>query len=308
MKTSCINKRIKAIKEISEKDLESIHADLQAREYNSFNQLVKLPLENEMSKWLAISYPVLSSDLEDLTYGVIRRVRNTIKKMEAPFTSLDLFALAKGYLKTECEASLPTALNIENNLGLTKADFKQAVAALANGNESLIERVYLVHFEKCVSIVVKQTGCSIDLAHESTMNALLEVRSDLIKGKIRYGNLQSYFTSRAINKYFKKERKKKIVALQLTDGLEFYDDKEQKDDLVEKEFFEIVKSAIQKLCSECQYILRQFYFEELKLIDVAEQMNKSHQAVRKQTSRCRDKLKNFIGEKFYKQFIRYFSK
>jgi len=298
-----INNELKNKMLISGQDVEIIQAELSKRQYESFDRMIEEPLKEQVPIWLNKLYPTLVEDLEDLSIGVLRRIRYSIKKMEAPFKEYDLYIKAVKFLKIECEASLPTEDNIQRNFGLTKTAFKNAVNQLKNGNEYLIEKVYLAHLEKCMAIIVKQTGCSKEIAYDCTIDALLEIRIDLKKERIRYGNLQSYFTTRAINKYYKSEQKKKIHVVQLPETVEFYDEQEDTDELMEREFREIVRDAVKKLCDDCSYLLRQFYFEETKMLDIAKQMNKSHQAVRKQASRCREKLKNYIGEKFYQQFI-----
>ena len=306
MKAASTRKLIKELKGknlIDVEDLRIIQSDLIKREYESFDRFIKTPLKNQIPIWLNELYPNLNEDLEDLSIGIHRRIRFNIKKMEAPLKEYDLFVKAVRFLKIECEASLPTEENLQKNFGLTKDAFKHAQNQLKHGDEDLIEKVYLTHFEKSVAIITKQTNCSKEEAYDSTMDALLEIRIDLTKGKIRYGNLQSYFTTRAINKYYKKQQKKKIDLVQYPPSMEFYEDEEDSDELIEREFKEIVHEAIKNLGDECSYLLRQFYFEEKKLLEIANETKKSHQAVRKQATRCREKLKKLIGEKFYKQFI-----
>ncbi len=305
MKPISIRKTINELKDkmlISGQDVHIIQADLLKRQYDSFDKMIKAPLLEQVPVWLKKLYPSLEGDVEDLSIGVLRRIRYSIKKMEAPFKEYDLYVKAIKFLKIECEASLPTEDNIQRNFGLTKTEFQSAIIRLKNGDEYLIEKVYLAHLEKCMAIIAKQTHCGKEMAYDCTIDALLEIRIDLMKGRIRYGNLQSYFTTRAINKYYKKQQKKKIQLVQFPDAVEFYDE-EDSEELIEREFREIVRDAVKKLCDDCSYLLRQFYFEEIKMLDIAKQMNKSHQAVRKQASRCREKLKNAIGEKFYQQFI-----
>jgi len=306
LKTVSIRKIIFELKDkmlISGQDVQVIQGELLKRQYESFDRMIKAPLKEQIPIWLKRLYPTLQNDSEDLNIGVLRRIRYNIKKMEGPSKEYDLYAKAVKFLKIECEASLPTEDNIQRNFGLTKTEFKDAVTRLINGDEYLIEKVYLAHLEKCMAIISKHTSCSKEVAYDCTIDALLEIRVDLMKGRIRYGNLQSYFTSRAINKFYKKEQKKKLHIVQLPETVEFYNEQEDSDELMDREFREIVRDAVKKLCGDCSYLLRQFYFEEIKMLEIAKQMNKSHQAVRKQASRCREKLKNAIGEKFYQQFI-----
>lgn len=307
MKRASKHKIINALKDrilISGQDVRNIKTDLFKGQYELFNTMIKVPLMNHIPTWLNKLYPALHEDLDDLSIGVVRRVRHSIKKMEAPFKEYDLFDKAVQYLKIECDASLPTPENLEKNFGLTKTAFNNAVDQLNQGNEDLIKKVYLKHFEKCVATVSKQTNCGKRIAYDCTVDALLEIRSDLLKGRIRYGNLQSYFITRSFSKYYKRERKKKIEVVPFPEIIDFYNPHDDKDDLVEKEFKEIVRNAVKNLCDDCAFLLRQFYFEDANMQEIADQMNKSNEAVRKQASRCREKLKKLIGEKFYQQFLK----
>jgi len=286
--------------------LQSIQSDILARNFDSFNRQIREPLESQLVTRIEEEYPGLLEDKEDLCNGAFRRIKNDVKKVDAQTASFNLSQLAFKYLIIECESTLPTERNIKNNLGLTKTAFKELINQLKAGDETIIEQVYLSHFEKCVAIVVKHSSCSKELAYECTMDALIEIRTDLQNEKISYGNLESYFTSRAMNKFYKRAKKKKIAEQPLPEGMEFYSDDLGKDSLIEKELNGLVRGAIKKLCEECQYILHLFYYQDLKMNEIGNQMNKSHEAVRKQASRCREKLKNYLGEKFYEQFSSHF--
>lgn len=306
MKSTQKNRNIEKLI-IAKSTLESIQRDLLAKSYSSFEQQIKAPIFDKLSIWLSQEFPQLLEDEIELKQGVLRRLKNDIKKNKETTIPFDLNARGHKYLLVECDASLPTEKNIKNNLGLTKAEFKKLVLRLQEGEETLIEKAYLLHFEKCVAVVAKHTSCTQALAYEAVMDALIEIRSDLQKDRIRYGNLESYFTSRAVNKFYKRNKKKKIKTGPLVEGLEFIDDTAQKDRLVEKELNQIVRQGIEKLGRECQEILHLFYYQDLKMTEIGEQLNKSHEAVRKQASRCRGKLKKYFGKDFYKQFSTLFS-
>ena len=146
---------------------------------------------------------------------------------------------------------------------------------------------------------------SFESAHESTLEALLEIRKDLIGEKIFYGNLAYYFTARAKSKLYKANLKQK-ESYSSIDGMEFVDDEQIEKNIHEDQLRNLLKEALSKLCDNCQDILKQYYYEELTLKEIAVLMNKKHDAIRQEARRCRNKLKNLLGEKFYQRFSVYF--
>jgi len=91
----------------------------------------------------------------------------------------------------------------KKNFNLNEAEFSDLVTKLQEGDDTLFERIYFAHFEQSVNYLVRHQGAEYEDAYTSTMNALLEIRKDLILGKIEYGNLAYFFTYRAGKKLSK---------------------------------------------------------------------------------------------------------
>jgi len=64
------------------------------------------------------------------------------------------------YLHKECKSFLPTEANKKRNLNLTQQEFKQLVKDLQNGDETLIEKMYLAHFGKCIAFLRTRAKCT----------------------------------------------------------------------------------------------------------------------------------------------------
>ena len=58
--------------------------------------------------------------------------------------------------------------------------------------------------------LIRAYNCTHEEAYESTIDALYDLRKDLIRNKVMYGNLASYFNRRAALVLFKKKRKSKM--------------------------------------------------------------------------------------------------
>ncbi len=287
---------------LTKNDLLGIQADLNAKNTDSFERLIASVSQEKLTDWIGRQYPSLLEDKADIIFGSLRRLKNVIRKTDLTASSLDLDKQLSQFAKMECELTLPTEANKKKNLGLSKVEFKAMLQDLKNGKEELIDKVYLSRFDKCINILVRNFGCSREEAYDSSIDALLEIRQDLLNDRIRYGNLETYFINRAKLKYYRRNRNKKIETVDIGEEMEFKDDSVQEESLMEGELREAIAQALSQMGEGCQDILQQFYYEEISLNEIAEKMNKTHAAVRKQASRCRDKFRQFLGEGFYANY------
>ena len=150
---------------------------------------------------------------------------------------------------------------------------------------------------------------SYDDAYNCAVDALLEIRSDLISGKLSYGNLESYFTTRSklfYGKYYNRQKLwGKSTHNMLEEGQHKCNDNIEAS-LMESDIKAIVAHAISKLCKECQHLIELHYYKDLSFKKIAEEKNKRHDAILQQIKRCRKKFRDLVGESFYLQSKRYF--
>lgn len=255
-------------------------------------------LKNQFPQWMQERYPELKSEMTCIKKDVVKKIEKKFRNGNVILHPEHLTKLFFEIAENECKLAIPTEKNLQKNLGLSRKAFKQQIRDLQNGDDSLIETVYLAHFEKCVSFLMRQCSSSYDDAHEASLNALLEIRQDLINEKIFYGNLAYYFTARAKVKLFKlnSKLKKSITSLDEADELE--DDETIERDIHESEIKQLVAEGINKLCKNCKEILEQYYYEDKSFKEIAIKMQKSHSAIRQEARRCRNKLRTHLGESF----------
>ena len=258
-------------------------------------------LEKQFNTFLNSKYPELQEEGGSIKEDIFRWVKKFLRKQNE---LTDVEAIQAKFLEraqVECKQALPTEENRKKNLGLTRKEFKSMLKELQEGDEKIIETVYLSHFDKCTSYLRRQHGCNEDEAHEASLDALLEIRKDLIEEKIFYGNLAYYFTYRAKSKLFKMRSKKKTTFSSMEE-VDIPDEEMIERNLQQEELNFQVAEAMKQLSSECRSILRQYYFEDLNLKEIAQNLGKSHDAVRQEARRCRNKLRKYLGETFYEKF------
>lgn len=280
-----------------------LQAELTAGKSALYHTLIVAPLSIGIGSLIKVEYPSLIEEREDILTDVFLKLKKQINKKDFQTNYIEIRELLVRLTRTECDLAMPSEENLLKNFGLSRKAFKGLLRQLQSGDESLVEHVYLKQCKRCVKYLMQQPDCGYDQAYNCTMDALLEIRKDLIKGRIFYGNLDFYFTKRAQSKWYKMKQKSTTTGNTTElDEFEFVADDQSEANLHEAELRLLIKEAIQKLCSECKQIVRLYYYEEISLKEISELLDKSHDAVRKQATRCREKLRGHLGENFYAQF------
>ncbi len=289
------------------RQLAEIQKELGRGKTERFQQWIVAPKTEMLHQFLRKEYPSLVEEASGILEDVFRKFQQQIKKWESNHMPLEVDTSLQLLIRKECKLAEPSEENRKKNLGLSRAEFKNLCSLLKQGKETLIEKVYLSHFKQCMKFLTYNENASRDEAYNSSMDALYEIRKDLMQDKIFYGNLAYYFTYRAKSKLFKWRKKQKQPTLPLID-MDFEEAEKTETELIQKELVELVSAAINKLCADCKSIIKSFYYNDKSLKEIAGKMEKSHAAIRKQTTRCRDKLRKHLGEKFYEQFSHYLNK
>ena len=189
--------------------------------------------------------------------------------------------------------------NMNKNFNLTQHEFERLRQKLKEGDETLIETIYLRHVPDCIKFLLKKYGNShqaFEKARQSTMDALFEIREDLLVDKIQYGNLRYYFTARAKMKYSKfLNRGNDNMRMVSMEDQDFESDENISDDLIRREIRMRVVKAMAKLCEDCKNIIRLHYYEEHTFKKIAELLNITYTNATKKAERCRKKLKGFLA-------------
>lgn len=168
----------------------------------------------------------------------------------------------------------------QRNFGLTEEDFCEMVSLMKDGNEKLFEKIFLSHFSECMNFLKTNYKINHSEAYDISMDTLLSFRKGLMKDKFRYGNLRFLFTRIATQKLIKEKRKTSKLAF-IDELLEM----EEKISVSNEEELKFLEQAWSKLDQKSQSILKLFYFDKMKLSEIADAQSKSHCAIRKQKER-----------------------
>lgn len=175
---------------------------------------------------------------------------------------------------------------MSKNFGLSETAFEQLLLQLQKGEHQLFENIFLNHFRDCMHYVINKCKAPQEDAYDVTMETLLDFRKRLIAGKIQYGNLKFLFTQMAIQKYLKwikKEKQQPKLTETIVDPLE--DDTED---------LQLLEKSWGKLGDQCQDLLKGFYYQNTPLNQLAEVLQKTPAAIRKQKQRCVDRLRQLF--------------
>lgn len=174
----------------------------------------------------------------------------------------------------------------DKNFGLTEEDFLSLVNQLKKGEEALFEKIFLSQFDNSLKNLMRKYKSPREVAYDVCMDSLIYFRKLLINDKLHYGNLRALFNQVTSQKYIKHVKKQQ--KLKLTDEVpeimgESTEDKEHN--------LSLLSAAWERLGEECKQILKDYYYSNQKLYDIAETLGKSPAAIRKQKERCINALR-----------------
>lgn len=181
----------------------------------------------------------------------------------------------------------------KKNFGLSELAFDQMVEALKAGNNAFYERTFLAHFGDCCNYLKQRYKASQEDAYDATMETILVFCNRLKAGKVKYGNIRFLFTQMAGQTYIgwqKKENKTTTL-----DGIDLPEDLPER---MDEDTRRKLAMAWSKLGKPCQQLLKEFYYEDLPSKKIAEKLNRSDAAVRKQKQRCIEKLRTIFKQYF----------
>lgn len=173
------------------------------------------------------------------------------------------------------------------NFDLSEDEFENLRAGLKTGDDSLFERIFLSHFSDCLAYLKSKFNISQEEAYDASMDTMLEFRRYLIEDKIKYGNLRFLFTRMAAQRWMKLNKKEALV--DTTDEIPEMLDLSQ---VHSDEELAILDKSWEKLSIECKNLLKQFYYDKIKLSAIAENIGKNASSLRKQKERCVNTLRN----------------
>jgi DNA-directed RNA polymerase specialized sigma24 family protein len=184
------------------------------------------------------------------------------------------------------DKDLDPTIPLKQNFGITQSEFDVLVARLKAGDESMFEKIFLAHFNYCISYLKKNYNAQYDAAYDVTMDTLIEFRYRLLLDKISYGNLRYLFTKIACQQYVK------TISKDYKQEDNIFEDCENDDNFEDK--LETLKLAWLDLGFEERKLLESVYYLDIPLIKIASVTSKTDATLRKQKQRAMEKLRNLF--------------
>ncbi len=116
---------------------------------------------------------------------------------------------------------------------------------------------------------------------------MLQFRESLKEGKIKYGNVRYLFTRMAANRFLKTKKRMskfdfKDILPERAVGEKQYSDEEM----------QLLNKAWSQMGEACQQLLKSYFYDKIKMVELAKNASKTPAAIRKQKERCINVLRN----------------
>lgn len=194
-------------------------------------------------------------------------------------------------------------VDASKNFGLSPSEFEDLLRRLEIGDETLIERIFKSHFERCRVFLVKNFDASPETAYDLAKDTLLKFRKNLLAGKIQYGNLAALFTIDARNTFLRwQERQSKNPTLELDERFHQIADEDDAP-AYDNDLLAGLKIALRTVGEDCSELLNWHYYLDLPLRKIAENRVRrgdskfiNEDSVKTKIAECRKKLKKLLSK------------
>ena len=180
---------------------------------------------------------------------------------------------------------------MNKNFGLTITEFELLAKEVQEGNNQRFDQVFLAHFQDCLHYLRFNYKATHTDAYDASMEALLIFHKRIREGKVQYGNLRFLFTQIA-GQYYLRWIKRENMKESLPASFDVIEENAS----LSEENLKTLEKAWGGLCGKCSKILKAFYYDSIKLNDLAVQMDISPSTMRKQKQRCVENLRDLFGQ------------
>ena len=150
-------------------------------------------------------------------------------------------------------------------------------------------------YNKARPIIIRyalNNDSSVDEAEDLVQNTVIIVYEQILLGKlVLTSSMTTYIYGIAKNLWLKELRKKRILALPLSDETDFESDNQ--DDLTENRLNQLQK-AIEELDAKCQEILKSRYWQNMRFNEMSQIYNTTVASLKMKSSRCHESLQLII--------------
>lgn len=178
---------------------------------------------------------------------------------------------------------------------MNEKEFQALRQELISGNTQSLKFIFEKYAEYCIKNLRKQKGCSLELAEDILMDAILNFRDRVVENKLsEVRNVRNYLYTTCTNMHkaqISKQTKNRNKAYEIQNTLYAnYDQDHLSKEILQQdqeEFKRISKETFAELNNTCQEVLRYFYVHNLSMEEIATRLGYSGANVAKTTkARC----------------------
>jgi len=188
--------------------------------------------------------------------------------------------------------------NLQKDVILTDAN--RWIAAVRNGDVSLVDKLYLLHREEFIQWGLKNYQVQREVLIDVYQNAIIALYENIIDRKVEKlkSNLKTYLFGIAKNLLYQQFRKSKTENQHTERLSEHWQHQAEANEDETVYLQKRAKEEMYQMPEPCRSILEHFYFHNYSLEVIAEKMNyRSKDVVKTQKSRCvqtlKEKLRKF---------------
>ncbi len=103
---------------------------------------------------------------------------------------------------------------------MKQQDFDHLMKALQAGDESPLDKVFTDNYRYCVGTLISKCQCQEADAQDVYMDAVMQFRTQLLKGKVDNQNVKGYIFRIAYNIWLKRQQKEERMSVSSLDVYE----------------------------------------------------------------------------------------
>lgn len=176
------------------------------------------------------------------------------------------------------------------------------IRQLRKGDPKVMQEVYHRYKAEFITWMISQYSCQRLEALEIYHDSLLTMSNKAQNGKLDdlQSSLKTYIYGVAKNKYreyLRKNKKNHSLLVQ-----EIPDRKDEVIDTSQEDSINLVEKCLESLGDPCKSILELYYYHEMSMQDISEQMRyKNRNTVKNMKYKCLLRLKELFGEEWRKR-------
>jgi len=159
--------------------------------------------------------------------------------------------------------------------------------------EQALSLVYQNYYKMIENFIIQNSG-SVDDAKDVFQETVISLYKNVKSGKYSPDSkLSTYLFSIGKNIWYKKLRKTgRMSHLEDQDHLQIKSDEDTQKKIEYTEYQMLIGKLLHKMGKECSKLLKLFYFEKMRMVKIAAQMDySSEQVAKNQKSKCMKKLR-----------------